>query len=179
MTIKNTADAYGSIAKFFHWLVFLLVLGLVIVGFSADSFSDVIKRPLINIHKIIGLTVLLLTCLRLLWALINPKPALPTDIPRWQYFAAYLVHGLLYAVLFVMALSGWIMSTAAGHPPNFFGYPLPFPGIVESKTISSFAWNIHSTAAWILIALVALHVLAALKHHFINKDNVLRRMWIS
>jgi cytochrome b561 len=178
MALRNTQLTYGALAKFFHWLIFILVAGLVIVGFTAEEFAQPLKISLIGWHKIIGLLVLLFTLARLGWTLINPKPRLPDGAAVWERGAVFTVHSLLYLALFVMTISGWIMSTAAGKAPRLFGQSLPFPGIPVDKAISALGWDIHSTAIWVLIGLVALHILAALKHHFIDKDNILRRMWL-
>lgn len=177
MSLKNTQTNYGSVAKFFHWLIFIIIVWQFVVGFFVEDVEKILHlQSLFPLHKSIGLAVLLIIALRLLWAVYNPKPLLPEISKTWERFLAHATHVLLYASIIVMSLSGWIMSTAAGKAPMLGGYKLPMPGISISKTLSTQAAEVHLIAAWVLIALVSLHILAALKHHFINRDNVLKRM---
>lgn len=174
--LRNTKTQYGSIAKFFHWLIFVLVLGLLIVGFTWEDFPVPQKFTLIDIHKLTGLSVLLLVILRVVWSFINIKPGLPWAVKAWERIAEYSVHGLLYLLLLAMPVSGWIMSTAAGRPPQIGGHLIPAPGIAINSSLARTALTLHVTFAWCLIALVTLHILAAFKHYLINKDNILQRM---
>jgi len=173
--LRNTDMKYGSMSKFFHWLVFLLVLTLILVGFFWED-TGTIKGTVINTHKLIGLLTLTIVILRLLWTLNNPKPQIP-NAKRLEKVVEHTVHGLIYLALFGMPLSGWLMVTAAGRPPHLFGQALPMPGIAQDKALAGLAADVHLVLAWTLIVLVSLHVLAALKHHFIDKDIVLKRMW--
>lgn len=164
-------------AKTFHWLMALLIVGLLILGFLVANLEDhPLQAPLINIHKLFGLSVLCLVALRLIWKLLNPRPKLPLDMPAWEIISSNLVHGGLYLVMIVMPLSGWIMSTAAGHFPHLFGYEFPMPGIPQDKSLGDLFFKVHFFTAWIIIGLVTIHTLAAFKHHFFDKDNVLQRM---
>lgn len=172
--IRNTEQQYGSIAKFFHWLVFLLVLTLILVGFFWEN-TGTIKGTVINTHKLVGLVTLLIVIMRVLWMLSNPKPTIP-NAKRWEKIVEHSAHGLIYLALFGMPLSGWLLATAAGKPPHLKGQTFPMPGITANKALAGVAANIHLVLAWVLISLVSLHILAALKHHIIDKDNVLKRM---
>ena len=175
--LRNSQNHYGSVAKFLHWLIFLLVVCMLIAGFLLDGIQDkVTKSEIVNYHKLIGVSILTLMLLRLLWALVNPKPELPLGTPRWQHFAERGMHGLLYLVLIIMPLSGWIMSVAAGHLPHFFSYHLSLPFVPENKALSNTMFETHHAIAILIIVLVSIHILAALYHHFIKKDNVLKRM---
>jgi cytochrome b561 len=107
--------------------------------------------------------------------LTNPKPILPADTLPWQRLAERIGHFLLYLFLIVMPLSGWIMSSAADKPPHLLGWGMALP-VPQSEALGGFFWNIHSWLAIVLIAFIVLHVGAALYHHFIKKDNILRRM---
>lgn len=179
MPFRNTNIQYGSMAKTLHWLIFFLVIGLLCAGFIMQTLQDktVLKNTVYMIHKSFGLTVLILMVIRIFWAFTNSKPALSPRVPAWQKFAARSLHQVFYIVLIIMPLSGWLMSTAAGHPPSFFTLiKLPMPGVIESKPLAHFAHDIHTLLAWSIIVFVSLHILAALKHHFINKDNTLRSM---
>jgi cytochrome b561 len=177
MSLMNTQTEYGSISKFFHWFIFSLVVLMICIGFGADYglfTSKEVKHEIVNIHKLMGIFISLLIMVILFWKLINPKPKLSN---HWlTRFAASFMHFFLYLTLIAMTLSGWIMSTAAGKFPDFFGILFPFPGIPSDQPLADLAFEAHEYLAWILIVLILLHVSAALKHYYIDKDNVLQRM---
>ncbi len=174
--LQNTSSNYGSVAKFFHWLIFFLVFLMLCVGFFMDDISDkALRSEIVNLHKLTGLTILILMVLRLLWTLVNPKPALPLGTPDWQKSAERTVQFLIYATLIAMPIVGWVMVVAGGHPPHIFDFMLRLP-IAQSKAVRNIGGDIHFYLAWVIILLVSIHILAALYHHFIKKDEVLRRM---
>ncbi|MDR3478107.1 MAG: cytochrome b [Gammaproteobacteria bacterium] len=176
--LKNTYTEYGSLAKFFHWLIFLLVFGMIVAGyFMGDITNKLLRSQIVNMHKLTGLMILFLMILRAIWAVANPKPTLPLGTKRVERQLSQGVHFLLYAVLILMPLSGWIMSVASGHPPRFESLFFYLP-IHESKWISESALAVHSWVAIAIIGLVSMHVFAALYHHFIKQDDVLKRMWL-
>lgn len=173
---KNNQATYGSVAKFFHWLIFFLVFCMLFLGYFMGDVSDKPTRAMVvNIHKLIGLSILVLMLLRLFWALINPKPSLPAGTPRWQRVIERFVHFLLYAVLIAMPIVGWIGSVAGGHLPYLFTWTFGLP-IEKNKTLSDLFFSIHGTVAIVIIVLVSLHVLAALYHYVVKKDDILQRM---
>lgn len=177
MAFKNTLHNYGSVAKFFHWLIALLIIGLLALG-CAVTFMD--NNPnqefYINIHKLFGLLVLVLAALRLLWLLYNPRPPMLEGLQPWEKMGAHAVHGLLYFFMFFMPITGWIYSTSAGYFPDFLGVQFPLWGIPKDKALSHLFGTIHLYAAWSLLVVLIIHIAAALKHHFVAKDDVLRRM---
>lgn len=175
MSLRNTTISYGSVAKFFHWLIFFLLLFMIIYGFFLESIPKDYQPIAYNIHKLTGLTILTLMILRALWALTNPKPLPPFDVPFWQQWAERLVHFLLYATIIVMPLAGWIGAVAGGRPPHIGSLNISLP-IEQNKTLASTAFQIHNTIAIIIIVLVSIHILAALYHYFIKKDEILNRM---
>ena len=170
MSVRNTASSYGSISKLFHWLIFLLVLIMIPLGyFMGDVPDKALRGQIVNVHKLIGVSILVLMLLRLLWALNNVKPALPFQTPAWQRFAERCIHFLLYAGLIIMPLSGLMGAVAGGRPPHFYGVNIELP-ITENKSLAEFAFDfIHKPLAIILIVLISIHVLAALYHHFISE----------
>jgi len=180
MIFKNTNTEYGIGSKLFHLSFVLLVFTQVLLIIYVKLLPE--KSPLIGflvggLHKPIGMLTLIVVLLALLWKYVNIHPAFPQTMPRWQIFAARLTHNLLYLSLIVMPLSGLIMSVAAGQPPNFFGlYQVPM-FMEKNKEIAGLFFDVHAITAIILVGLIVLHTLAALKHHFIDHDNVLRRMW--
>lgn len=174
--LKNTLSNYGSVTKVLHWLIFILVVGMLTLGFLMGDISDkVLRGEVINIHKLIGLSILVMMLFRLFWALTNPKPALPMNTPLYQKLAERAVHYSIYAVLIAIPISGWVLSVAAGYFPKLFGLEFKLP-IPKDKALSDMAGNIHVYLAYTIIALVSVHVLAALYHYFIKKDDVLQRM---
>jgi len=169
--------SYSSASKFFHWLIAIIVIPMVLFSFFLDDLPKSIGGTAVMLHKSFGLTVLFLMIFRLVWVIRKWKPALPASVPLWQRTTARLVQHALYITIIAMPLVGWIMSMAAQKTPVFFGlFKLPLPGIPADKTLAKNMFEIHSTLAWIIIIIVALHILGAIKHHFIDKDNVLKRM---
>jgi cytochrome b561 len=176
MTIKNTSVSYGSVSKFLHWLIFVLILGLLVMGYLMDDIADKALRAVVmNIHKLTGLLVLLLVIMRVLWSLINVKPGLSQMTPHYEKWAEKSVHYLLYLVMLLMPISGWVMSSAK-HPPMLGNISLGLP-VPQTKALKDLAFDFHYWIAVAIIVLVSMHVLAALYHHFLKKDDVLRRMW--
>ncbi len=178
MRYRNTDDHYGSIAMTLHWLIFVLVLGLIVAGFTMKNLADSpLKFKLYDLHESTGLTVLALMVIRVWWASINIGVALPANTLASERWAARTVQCLMCLGLFVMPLSGWIMSTAAGFAPNVWNLGvLPAPFITKNEGLSHFLSSVHDITAWAMIALVVIHTLAAMKHYYFNKDNVMQSM---
>ena len=175
MAIRNTIASYGSVAKFFHWTIAVLLLCMIVFGFFLESIPKDYQPIAYNSHKLTGLTIFVLMILRGLWALINPKPILPYNTQLWERIAERSVHYLLYAVVLTMPLVGLIGSVAAGRPPHIGSFVITLP-IAEDKAFAENAFTLHGILAFTLIALITIHVCAALFHHFIRKDDILRRM---
>lgn len=177
MALRNTLQTYGSVAKTFHWLIFLLVASLVAAGFvMTDMPVGPDKFRLYGIHKSVGITVLVIVILRLGWKLTNISPLLPVTMKPWEKLAAKAGHLALYGLVMAMPLTGWAMSSAAGLPVSVFGW-FTLPDLVApDNALKGIFREMHETLAWVLIVMVVLHVLAALLHHFYYRDNVLRRM---
>lgn len=175
MTNKDVTT-YATGSKILHWIIALLVIGMLACGFFLKPLSEFLKSTYM-IHKSIGLTILGLMVIRLVWIIRHGKPKLPASVSRMEGFLAHGVQHSMYLLLFLMPLSGWIMSTAADRPPVFFGWvTMPFPGISSNKSLADFMLECHGIIAYLLIGLIALHVAGALKHHLIDKDTILRRM---
>ncbi len=164
-----------------HWLLAIALVGAFCVGLYAQGlgFSPQ-KLKLLNWHKWAGITILLLSLLRLLWRLTHRPPPLPGPVaramPPWQRLAHDATHGFLYLLFFAVPLIGWAYSSAAGFPVVLFG-ALPLPDLLpKDKALAEAVKPWHAAAAFALAALVLLHVAAALKHHFIDRDGLLARM---
>ncbi|VVC76825.1 hypothetical protein AQUSIP_21520 [Aquicella siphonis] len=177
MGVKNTTTYYGSISQLLHWIIFLLVAGMLILGFVMGDVSDkTLRGEMINIHKLTGVLILVLMLLRVLWALYNVKPVLPFQTPAWQRLAERSMHVLLYLGLIIMPLSGLVGSVAGGKPPVLDGISIRLP-IGLNKPLAKMAFEyVHEPLAVVLIVLISIHIIAALYHHFIKRDDILRRM---
>lgn len=168
-------DRYTNVAIAFHWTIAALVLVNLWLGLAHEALPTAWK--VIPVHKSIGLTVLVLTLGRIAWRLTHPAPPLPAQTPAWQRASAHVTHFALYALLLVMPLSGWAMSSG-GVPLRplswFFLFDVPY--LPVSKAGAGVAHDTHELLGFVMLALVALHVSAALWHHFARHDSVLSRM---
>lgn len=179
MELHNTRSRYGVIAKTLHWLIAISIIAVWLVGYYAIDLpnKDPIKFKLFDLHKSVGMAILLLVTVRLTWRLYDGTPK-SIAINKVLKTAANTVHFLLYVFMFLQPLSGWAMSSAAGYNPTFFGL-FTFPGLVAKNPNSVDLYvAIHNASAAILLVLFVLHVGGALFHHFILKDLTLRRMTI-
>lgn len=180
MAFKNSKSQYGTVSKLFHWSIVLLILVQYYLVYwkkwVLPEKSAIANFYIGGLHKSIGVVFLLLAIFAVTWHVNNPKPAYPPQMPKWEKQSALLVQGVLYLTFFAMPLSGLIMSTAAGYPPSFFGL-FQFPQFIpKNLLVSHFFFNVHEITGYIIIALVIMHVAAALKHHFIDHDSILKRM---
>lgn len=177
MTLRNTQAGWGLPARAFHWIVAALVLAQFALGWMAASWRlSPAKLNLFVWHKSIGMTVLALVVLRLLWRLANPAPAAPAGTPAWERAAATVTHALLYFLLIAMPLDGWLINSAAGVPFSIF-WMIPLPPLVAPDPALADACKLaHFWMFVLLAALVALHAAAALRHHFVKRNDVLTRM---
>lgn len=177
MHIRNTLLRYGAVAQFLHWLIVALIITQFILASKADDLPlGPAKIGVLAQHKSFGMTIFMLAVLRLLWRLANPVPRLPSTTPHWQRIAAHLSHLALYGLILITPLFGWMMSSARNFPVSWFGM-FTFPDLVQpDRARYEFFHDVHETLAISLLVIAALHVAAALKHHFIDRDDVLRRM---
>jgi len=177
LPLGNTENAYGMVAQTFHWLVVIGITTQFIWAWRIDRTESIrAEFALVNQHKSIGMTVLALVVLRLLWRVFNRPPAFPAGMAAWERLAATTAHWLLYALILAMPLTGWIYSSAAGYGAEFYGL-LEIPDFVaQSERLENIFGSIHEWLARAILAVVAIHVLAALRHQFVLKDGLLRRM---
>lgn len=167
---------YTRTAVALHWSMAGLVFSALFMGWTMTGMEISPSRVKVyNYHKWIGVTVLTLAIVRIVWRLTHRAPPLPV-MPRWQRNAAHAGHGLLYLLLLAVPVAGWIFSNASGYPVVYLG-KLPLPDLVERNRELAQVWlQVHETLAITLAVLVAVHVLAAVQHQFIARDNTLRRM---
>jgi len=174
--IKNSANQFGSFSKTLHWLMAILVIALLILGFVMENTRPPTSWQLYTIHKSMGLTVLGLLVIRIIWHLYSKLPELAIHLPLHEKILARSVQFLFYITLLVQTLSGWIMAVASHHVPHFWGLFAANLPIDRSAELAYATDQMHSICAWVLIGLITLHMLGALKHHFMDQDNTLSRM---
>lgn len=168
---------YTRTAIVMHWLTALLILAAFAVGYTmTDLPLSPFKLKVFSWHKWIGVTVFLLTVLRLVWRLGHPAPALPDSMKDWEKKLAAAGHGLLYVLMFAVPLTGWLMSSAKGFQVVYFGV-LPIPDLIgKDKELGELLEEVHGALAAGLGVLILGHVAAALKHRFMDRDGVMERM---
>jgi cytochrome b561 len=177
MQYTNTIKRYGIVAITLHWLIAVIVICMLCVGlYMVTLKAGPFKNDLFGYHKEFGLLVLMLAALRIGWRLANITPGYPEQIPVWQRFLAHSVHWLLYGFLLAMPITGYLVSCAWGHSPSFFGLFVVPPLIAPNESLAHLFGTIHQWLAYSLIVLICGHVGAALEHHFVEGDNILRRM---
>ncbi|MGL5720290.1 MAG: cytochrome b [Alphaproteobacteria bacterium] len=176
--ISNTLDQWGLVSKLFHWVMGVLLISMLGAGLWMEQLppSDM-KWFVYGIHKSTGLMLLLVVVLRLGWRLMHKIPAYPTDMPCYQKSLSSLTVWALYGLMFAMPVTGFVMSAFGGHPVPFFGL-FTISAVAEGPTaIGSLSHQLHTVLGWSFVALLVLHVLGALYHHWIRRDALLRRMW--
>ena len=167
---------YNKVSISLHWLIALLIFFNFALGlYMADLPLSPLKLQRYSWHKWAGVTVFVLLVIRLLWR-ITHKPPSPVPMPRWQHIAATAVHHLLYVFMFIVPLSGWLMSSAYGFQTVWFGV-LPLPDLLDkNKELADTLKEVHEALNYGMLGLVVAHVGAALKHQFIEKDGLMGRM---
>jgi cytochrome b561 len=177
IVLRNTIASWGAPAKFFHWAVAALILTQFPLGWLAASWRiSPTKLDLFVWHKSFGMLVLALTALRLAWRLGNRTPALPPDMPRWEHLAARIDHLVLYAFVICMPVTGWVINSAANIPFKVFWF-IPLPAITQpDKRLADLATLAHFGLFIALAAVLVVHIGAALRHHFVKRNDVLARM---
>ena len=175
----SAPDRYSPTAIALHWLLAILIPGMVGLGWYMLTIEETPTGPwYFGLHKSIGIAVGVVVVLRLVWRLGHRPAPLPISVPSWQVRASKVSHLLLYACMFAMPIIGFGGALFSSEGIAFFGVTIPFR-VMPDKVISEVLFSVHAAVAWVLVSLVALHVLAALKHRFIAKDGVFQRMWFS
>jgi len=177
MSPTETRTGYGPIAKSLHWLIFALLVAQYAFGWTMpDVHRDTKPDGLIAWHLAIGATIIGAVLLRLVWRLMRPVPPDVASLPKWQAWLAHATHWLLYIGLVVLLGLGWFNASARGFPVRFLGL-IPLPPIAPvGSSVGLRAGDVHIFLSWCLLALIGLHVLAALYHRVILRDKVLQRM---
>lgn len=176
MNLTNNEDEYGLIARFFHWAIAILIIGLLPVGLGMTTLENSpFKFQIYAMHKSFGMLVFFLGLARIVWRFASPPPdELETHKP-WESALAGAAHFWLYVCVIGMPLSGWLMSSAGEFPIPFFGINIP-PLLSKDENLAGIFSETHEILAYTLLFVLAMHVAGALKHHVIDKDETLQRM---
>jgi cytochrome b561 len=177
MSFRNTTRSWGSLSKALHWIIVLLIINQWVIAERADALPNgLAKLQVLAWHKSFGITILMLAAIRLVWRLMNPTPDLTAETKPWERVLAKLSHLLLYALIFAMPLTGWMMSSARNFPVSWFKLfqlaDLVAPGEQTFHQMN----DLHHLLFKVLVGVALLHIAGALKHHFYDKNDVLKRM---
>jgi cytochrome b561 len=170
MIVADSRSSYSTVAMTLHWLI-----GLAIVFNLATGFLD----TAIPVHKATGITILFLSVVRLLWRLTHRPPPLPATVKPWEKGLAHVTHGAFYLLMILIPVSGWVMSSAAEkrYPLTWFGlFDIPYLPVAQDKLAAAGANSAHETLGIAMAVLLALHILGAIKHQFVDGDDTVARM---
>ncbi len=177
MRLLNTKENYGLISRLFHWIIAIFIISMLSVGFIMTGIQQFeLKMEVYKIHKALGVTLLVLVILRLLWKFNNITPMLPKTTPFWQVIASRMNVLLFYVMMFLMPISGLLMSLLNGHAIDYFGFFKIAPFFSEATLAGSIARQTHIYSSYAFVILLILHIMAAFYHHLVLKDNILWRI---
>jgi cytochrome b561 len=175
--LRNTPSSYGSVAKLLHWSIVILIITQLVLAISADGLPNGLRKlELLAWHKSFGMLILMLALVRLAWRFVNTVPPPPADMPRWQRLTAVGTHRLLYVLILLQPITGWLMSSYKNYPVSFFNL-FQWPDLVApDEGMHELFEEVHEWLARALVTVAIVHASAALYHHFGRRDDVLRRM---
>lgn len=178
MSLRNTSSSYGFVARSLHWVI---VVGIIVQYFLAEAeeseHAGAAGMSALDWHVSLGITLLALAVARVLWRTFDDTPVWPAHVRGYEKFLAATVHLALYTLLFVVPISGWLLATVEGESLSWFGwFEVPALGPAGGEELEDFMHEVHEVLFNVLTGVAVLHVLAALKHHFVDRDGVLRRM---
>lgn len=180
MAVRSTTERWGWVTRALHWSIALMVLGMLAAGLYAVSLDtstpagEMNYYAVIDVHKSFGLLIITLAAFRVLWRANEKSPTMPPT-PRWELILASIAQKLLYISLFLMPVTGFLWASGFGEPVRFFGFKLPSINHLSGDQVK-LAHHVHIITAFILIGIVGLHFAGALKNHFIDRNEVLRKM---
>lgn len=175
--VPNSTQAYGATAQVLHWLVAVLVFAQFALGLYVLSLPVSLARlQWVSRHKSLGLAILVLVLVRIAWRWLHPPPPLPRSMPEWERRAAISTHRLMYLLLVLAPLAGWLFASAAGLSVNWFGLFIVPDLVAPDRTLAAFFKALHFALVALFGVLVVLHVGAALRHALVLRDGVMQRM---
>ncbi len=178
MPLKNTSASYGFVTKVLHAIIaiaFIIQFGLIYAKHYLLA-DDTSKLSFTLLHKSVGFSLVFVGLAFLLWRVVNTKPRYPAKMPRWEIILATATHHLLYLVILLMPVTGTVMSMSSGKGIKWFGHPIPNM-LPKNEYIASLFYNSHVYISYLVLVLFSLHMAGALKHYYIDKNNILQRMW--
>ncbi len=178
MRIKNTPEHFGLMTKLFHWLIAMAIIGLIGLGwYMVDlTYYDKWYNKSLAWHKSLGMLVLAAALLKIVWQLYSPIPDTTADLANWERLGANIMHKLLLALMILIPISGYLVSTSDGKAVDIFGW-IDVPALVsKNKELRDLAIELHYYMAYATVVLVLGHIAAALKHQFVDKDATLVKM---
>lgn len=173
--LKNTAKTFGLVTRVFHWLVGIMIISMLTVGLYMVDLPNEAKTELYGMHKATGVIVLCLVVLRLLWRFTNIVPSLPKTMPSWQAVGYKFGITIMYILMFMMPISGVIMTRYSGYDIPVFGL-FTIHGFEKNDIIAHNARYIHGLGGYSFVLFITIHSLVALYHHFVDKDRLLMRI---
>lgn len=175
--LYNTEKSYGLISRLFHWIMSVIILSMISVGYYMKYFApQESKATIYGMHKATGVIVFTLVLLRLTWRMINVSPKLPEDCQKWLAAASKINFIVLYTMMISMPITGLFMSLYSGFKINVYGL-FTIPTFLEkNKKLAALFKELHNGFAVLFIIAISLHILVNLYHHFYKKDNILTRM---
>jgi cytochrome b561 len=179
--LTNSVDHYGLVSRFLHWVMALMILVMIGIGAYMTDMDkeDPLRAELYSMHKAVGVTLLGLAVIRILWILVSRPPVMPAALQRWEVVLAKSTVGLLYLLMLVTPIAGYLMTNTGGKPISYFGL-FELPALMgENHDLHEVLEEVHGFLAFTILALAGLHVAGALKHRFLDKDpeaDVLKRM---
>jgi len=177
MLIRDTKAGYGLMTRLTHWIMAVAIIAMFALGLwmvTLDYYSPYYYGAP-HVHRSVGILLLILLVLRFGWRLANPKPD-DSELSRLERAASRAVHWGFYPLLFALMVSGYLISTADGHSINVFNW-FSVPALVHKKGLEDTAGEVHEILAYVTIGVVVIHAVASLKHHFVDRNRILTRMW--
>jgi cytochrome b561 len=177
MSLQNSAEKFGSLTKLLHWSIAALFIAQFFLVYRREYMPENSPESIqyILLHKSVGMIVLFLGLIMIAWHYVGTRPIMPMNMSKMENIAAKTIHFLLYLCMLMMPITGYLMSSLGGYGVSVFGLKLPNP-FLKNESLAHLFKEAHEVISFVIIAVVSIHILAALYHHFIRKDNVLKRM---
>lgn len=175
-TTGTAGSRYTKVAIWLHWLIGLAVIANIGLAMLTEGLPRETQRAAMDVHKALGITVLALTIVRILWRLGHKPPPLPASTPAWQKLLSRIVHFLFYALLILLPLSGWVWMSAADRPIDFFGLATIPTIVAPNEGLADVMHDRHEVLGLAMPGLAVVHIVAALKHQFFDRNGLIGRM---
>jgi cytochrome b561 len=173
--LNNTQKTFGTVSKSFHWIIALMIIAMLIIGCAMGFTHKETFQSFMFYHQSIGVTVLILMVSRLVWRLCSTTPQYPTSMNTMEKRIAHAMAWLLYLLIFLIIGAGMMMTAYHGYAIKFWAWPFHLP-VAANKAMSHFFNTVHLVLAWTILTCVVMHIGASCYHHFVRKDDILKRM---